>query len=219
MSSDPSISARVSTSASILDLSLDIPFTITVIVVLDSIEPITIHKPSTPLFRRLLYNDGLTFTNTKTGERTKRPKMACSWEHGVELPRLPSDKDKDRWLTLVPEQPHQLQITLKPQLAGQPIPSTTIEEMKRIQAQQIKTRQWPLVRSLEDGQTYKLGISEATEVQEWLKGSLGDILKMGKAEATRTVQVGTIRFKLEETTSFEMKRPDNDGSMDLRGGL
>lgn len=132
---------------------------------------------------------------------------------------MPTEQDKDSWATLVADEPHRLHITLKPQLAGQPIPKTSVEEMKKVQAQQFKTRQWPLVRGLEDGQMDKIGIAEGAEVKEWLEGSLEEILGMEKAEKVRTVREGVIKFILGETTEFEMKRADTDGTMDCRGGL
>lgn len=75
------------------------------------------------------------------------------------------------------------------------------------------TSKWPKVAGFKDGQIYEIGVSKEAGVQEWIKGSIEEILEMRKSNLTPNVEKQAIGFEVRETKNFEVKRPDPDGSL------
>jgi hypothetical protein len=209
----PSIAVRISVSSSALDLSLNTSFKITIVSTFHGTHAITFRERETPLLLGPLYKQGLTFTNTRNSAKVPRPALRCALYSSSNDGGLPTAQNKDSWITLLPEQSHVREAIIEPMLCGAPIPSMSAAEMMRIQEQQTKTLKWPWIMGFEDGQTYEIGISEGTGVNEWIKGSLEEILDIRKSNLTPSVEKEVIRFELRETTSFAVKRPDRDGSL------
>ncbi|KAF2123379.1 hypothetical protein P153DRAFT_435972 [Dothidotthia symphoricarpi CBS 119687] len=211
----PYISVCISTVSSTLDLALNRPFTITVIMTLRHTHPITFHKHTTPFFNRLLYNPGLTFTNVRTGESISRVVMHVLYLRSEE-DMLPTEKNRPSWVTLSPGVPHTLEATLRPRLTAPPIPLTrgmTIAEITEIQSRQTKTMKWPNVANFEDEQTYEIGVTTGVGVKEWFPESFDRILGMRELGMTPDVRKEAIGFEVVQSARFTLKRPDKDGSL------
>ncbi len=214
-SEHPSISIHISTSSSTLDLSLDIPFTITIKTTPNTVYPVTFQKRHVPLLTNPLCTPGLTFKNTRTGEYAPRPDM-----HVCYLPAndngLPTERYRKKWMTLYPDHSNVVEATLRPRLTIDP-PSPTLgmtaAAFMELQSQQTPVRKWGLVRGLEDGQTYEIGISEGMGAKEWLKGDLEEILNVVKAGTIPELSREMIGFEVVQGARFTMNRPDADGSL------
>jgi hypothetical protein len=160
MPKSPSVSCRISTSAPTLDLSIPTPFTMTVAVKLDYTYPITISKWDVALFNKLLTVEGLTFTDTQTGRQTTSGRnRACAFRVTSDDP-FPRESDKDRWVTLFPDQPYNLQASFRPKFVGDPASNTETHE------EQARSWEWPWTGGLESEQTYKIGMVDGSKMKE-----------------------------------------------------
>jgi hypothetical protein len=79
---------------------------------------------------------------------------------------------------------------------------------------QVKTMRWHYVSGFEDGERYEIGIEDGMQINEWLAGSLEDILARKKSGVELVVQREAIKFELKGTVTFEMKRSGRDGHME-----
>jgi hypothetical protein len=79
--------------------------------------------------------------------------------------------------------------------------------MKQLQSQQPQVRKWRHVRSLQDEQTYKFGVSEEAAIKEWVAGELKELLEEVKNGEVSELRKDIIRFKVVQGAVFIMKRP------------
>lgn len=207
------ISVRISTSSSKLDLSQKEPFTITVSMTLTATHPITFKRPFTPVFNGLVYSNGLTFRNTRTGKYVPRPTRHSQYNLSLNS-KFPTAENRNIWTTLFPGHHHNLEETFRPTLAPPPIaptPGMTAAEMKQLQSRQTPVTTWNHVRGFENGETYEIGISHGAAVHEWVKGGLDEILGATKAGTTQEFSTRKIYFVVTQSAEFTVARPDDDG--------
>lgn len=143
---------------------------ITFKIILNATHPIKFQKSLRPLLNTLLYEDGLTFTNTRTGEHVPRPTMYGQYILS-NCNGLPTEEHKAQWVTLYPDQPYTLEATVKPMLPTSPILPTlsmTPAEMKEGQSQRTPVTKGRHLRRFEDGQTFEIGVKEEVRVKKWV---------------------------------------------------
>jgi hypothetical protein len=198
-----------------LDLSLDAPFTIIARATLNASHPITFQKRYASLLSRPLYIPSLTFKNTRTGEYVARPTM-----HVHHTPAndngLPTEQHKASWMMLYLNQPYVIEATFKLVITTGPVyptPGMSAEDMKQLQSQQPQVRKWRHVRSLQDEQTYKFGISEEAAIKEWVAVELKELLKEVKNGEVPEPRKDIIRFEVVQGAVFIMKRPNKDRNL------
>jgi hypothetical protein len=214
-----SISVRLSTSSPTLDLSLSSPFTITLELTLRAAHPITFRKQLAPLFAGRFYKGGLTFTNTRTGQSVPRSTInVCYIPSKINEP--PTQENRSNWATLFPDTPYILEATFQPTTTKAPIAGwagMTVEDMKAIQAQQPLLTKWHHVSGFEDEQAYEVGVCEGAALESWLRGSLDEILELGKAGEVPELSKEPVPYEVSQSAEFAVKRPDADGSLNYWG--
>jgi hypothetical protein len=212
-----SISVRATTSSSILDLAQQTPFTISLTLTLDHTHPITFDPRSTTLFNgNILYDEGLTFTNTATGELVPRnTRNVCHMDTGDDV-TMPSEQAKSNFVTLHPGKEHMLHATLRPVLSHGMFSTQglTAHEIAQKQSEQRKTWKWPNVSGMQDGQMYQVEVSNGAGVRSWIQGSVEALVEAGRAGLRPEVRRQIVPFLMVESARFEMRRPDTDGSLD-----
>ncbi|PVI03126.1 hypothetical protein DM02DRAFT_626170 [Periconia macrospinosa] len=185
--SKPSIEVRITTSSDVLDLSQQTPFEITVTLLLRHSPSISFDPTCAYLFNgKLLYQDGLTFTNTATGDVLRRNSRDICYMNSSD------NNSRDHYVTLKPGQPHQLYASFQP-IASSPLFPTkdlSAKEIRRKQEELPKTWKWWNVGGMRNGEEYEIGASETAEV----KG---------------------VPFVVVERARFKMIRPDEHGELDF----
>ena len=209
----PTISVYISTAAPTFDLSLFTPFAIRTVLTLHHDKPITFRKLDTPLFDRLLRNPGLNFTSTRTGKVVNSPGSLCKWRVGMDEDNLPTEANRDEWMTLFPEQFLNAEDAFKPMLTGPSISEMAAARLKSFQEPQKESMKWPFMHGFKDGEVYRIGVSDGAGVRDWVVGSLAEILELRMLGSTLTVEDEAIEFEVRETRTFEVRRPDQDGSL------
>jgi hypothetical protein len=206
----PSISICISTPSPKFDLSLDTPFTITVTLTLHHHQSITFQPRDAPFFISPLGDPGLVFTNISTGEKDIGSK---SYAHYLSSGDggLPTEANRESWLTLLPGQPHTLDASIKPM--GGKFRFRTIAEMESGSEVEFTTLKWPMVHRLLDGEMFDISVSEEARIRRWFVGELEEILNSRRSNMMPTVRNEVIEYELKETTKFKVKRPDRDGSL------
>ncbi|KAF1847678.1 uncharacterized protein K460DRAFT_363729 [Cucurbitaria berberidis CBS 394.84] len=206
----PSISICISTPIPTFDLSLDTPFPITVILKLHYHQPITFRRREEHFFVTPLGDPGLVFTNIRTGEKQIGSRVFVHYMSTNE-DGLPTERNKEGWLTLHPGQPHTLDATIEP-ISGEGR-MRTIAEMESGSNERFATLKWPLVHALLDGEVYEISVSKEARIKKWMVGDLGEILDLRRSNLMPIIKDEVIDFELKETSRFEVKRPDRDGSL------
>jgi hypothetical protein len=196
-----SISVRATTTSSILDLAQQTPFTISLTLTLDHTHPITFDPRSKTLFNgNILYDEGLTFTNTATGGDVT----------------MPSEQAKSNFVTLHPGKEHMLHATLRPVLSHGMFSTQglTAHEIVQKQSEQRKTWKWPNVSGMQDGEMYQVKVSNGAGVRSWIQGSVEALVEARRAGLRPEMRRQIVPFLMVESARFEMRRPDMDGSLD-----
>ncbi len=190
----PFITVDISTSAEALDLPSNTPFTITLTLTLHHRMAVTFRRECSDLFSKPLFRHGLTFTNTTTGRLVNRTKRS-SCAFGGRIERLPTEGNKAEWTTLFSEEPYLLEVSIKP-----------------VDGFRVK---WPFLANFEEGGIYEIGLSDQAGIRVWIEGSLEEILAMRTANSIPQERFDfVIDFHVRETTTFEVKGPDLDGSLE-----
>ena len=89
----------------------------------------------------------------------------------------------------------------------------TIAELESGSHERVATLKWPLVHKLLDGEVYEISVSDEARIGRRMVGDLREILDSRMSNLTPTVKDEVIEFEVKETTRFEVKRPDRDGSL------
>jgi hypothetical protein len=212
-----SISVRATTTSSILDLAQQTPFTISLTLTLDHTHPITFDPRSITLFNgNILYDEGLTFTNTATGELVPRnTRNVCHMNTGDDV-TMPSEQAESNFVTLHPGKEHMLHATLR-QVLSHGMFSTqglTAHEIVQKQSEQRKTWKWPNVSGMQDGEMYQVKVSNGAGVRSWIQGSVEALVEARRAGLRPEMRRQIVPFLMVESARFEMRRPDMDGSLD-----
>jgi hypothetical protein len=210
-----SISVRISTSSPTLDLSLSSPFKITLELTLCATHLITFRKQLAPLFAGRFYKGGLTFTNTRTGQTLPRSTLHVHWIPS-KINEPPTEENRSSWATLFPDTPYILKATFQLTTTKAPIPGwagMTVEDMKAIQAQQPLLTKWHHVSGFEDDEAYEVGVSDEVALESWLRGSLDEMLELGKAGEVPELLKEPVPYEVSQSAEFAVKRPDADGSL------
>ena len=126
---------------------------------------------------------------------------------------LPTEANRDEWMTLFPEQSQNAEDAFAPMLTGPSISEMAAARLKRFQEPQRKSMKWPFMHGFEDGEVYQIGVSDGAGVRDWVVGSLAEILELRMLGSTLTVENEAIEFEVRETESFAMRRPDRGDSL------
>jgi hypothetical protein len=215
-----SIAVRTTTSSPVFDLTQPTPFTISLSLTLNHTHPITFDLRSTTLFNgNLLGADGLTFTNTTTGELVGRnSRIVCymgSSSSDDDDNTMPSEQTKNNFVTLYPGKEHVLNATLEPILSHDSFSTQglTVQEIFQKQAKQPKKWKWYNVGGMQGGEAYEVGIKADAGVTSWMRGSVKSLVEVRRAGLRPEVRRELVPFMVVESARFEMKRPDTDGSL------
>lgn len=206
----PSISICTSTHTPTFDLSLNKPFQISVTLTLRYHCSITFRKRDTQFFKHPLGSPGLEFVNIRTGE-TQAGMRVQSCYIGSNDSELPSEANRQDWITLHPGQPYALDAGIKP--IGGEGRMRTIAEMESGSDEKFATLKWPMVHRLLDGEVYGIKASDKARVERWIEGDLGEILERPTDGRTPTLLDEVIEFDVKRMTKFKVKRSDRDGSL------
>ncbi|KAF9874752.1 hypothetical protein CkaCkLH20_07889 [Colletotrichum karsti] len=213
----PYISARISASSDKLDITptAGTPLTLTIEHTLNHPHPITFLPPlGSGLFAKsgIFRDEGLTFTDTASGERVPRGRIhICTMGSEPEQPF--SKKTQDRWVTLYPGTPHRVEATFET-VFKHPLwlPNGT-DTTPPAYGSQPKRFMWLHVGGLEDGKTYRVGVSEGAGIRGWHEGSKEDFLGWWRKMTDENRRHDAVEYRVEETVSFTVSRPDEDGSL------
>ena len=129
---------------------------------------------------------------------------------------LPTQERRAQWMTLYPEQPHTIEVTLEPRMTSgpfHPTPDLTVAEMQELKSKQTPVRKWGYVGGLEDGQTYEIGVSGEAGITEWVVGDLIGVLDAARGGTVPKLRNKMIGVSVSQGASFTVKRPDKDGSL------
>lgn len=215
LSNIPSIEVHIATSSSTLDLAHQNPWSIAITLSLHHTNPITFHNQDAVLFDgRLLYTGGLTFTNTLTHLPAPRNSIDICTFDGDDYHL--SETNKENFTTLYPGQQHTVSATLQPSITTPFVhvtPEMTVEAVREKQASSKKTWKWRHVEGLEDGQSYELGLSREARLNQWMEGSREEILAIEGGNASKRLRKDVVDFRVVETATVNLKRPDRDGSL------
>jgi hypothetical protein len=212
-----SIAVRITTSSPVFDLSQQTPFTISLALTLTHIYPITFDPRFTTLFNgNLLYNDGLTFTSTATGELVPRNTRDICYMSSSDEDTTPSEQTKNNFITLHPGKEHVLHATLQPFLSHSMFHTQglTAQEIAEKQAELPKTWKWRNVAGMQDGEVYQVGVSEHAGVRSWMRGSAEALVEVKRAGLMPEVRTEVVPFMVVESARFKMRRPDTHESLD-----
>jgi hypothetical protein len=216
----PLIAAKIAVPTPTLNLASARPFTIKITFQLIHDCPITFENTSANLFDGLaLREPGLTFTNTRTGQQVPRNHIYIC-RMGDTGPCL--EKDPQCFTTLSPQSPYSIEATLEPidDLVSEPQFETALSDMSR----DPKTHQltWRHVHGLENGEEYRLGISDDAKVSDWMRGTRQSILSqrwwrwlLGIFNSQpQDTSNAPIKFLVIETAQFDVIRTPKDGGWD-----
>lgn len=89
----------------------------------------------------------------------------------------------------------------------------TLAELKSGPNEMFVALKWPIVHRLLDGEVYEIKVSDEARVKMWIEGDLGDILEFSTEGRPPILLDEEIKFEVKDTTRFEVKRPDRDGSL------
>lgn len=241
----PSIDVRISTSSPVLDLEALEPWSLEVTLILCHKSPITFYQEGAGLFDgRLLDEGGVTFTNLRTRQKALCGEVfVCNFgPFGGPLSRrnkhvfhtLYPGKGHTITKTIA-------LVFWVPKIKKEPGMTSQAHVDKQNSLPEVW--RWPNVSSLKDGQTYELGISTEARVTNWMEGSVDEILALQTplnflaqgaknflkrldflqlflqpqpdVAVTGEVRKDAIEYRVVETTTLTMKRPDKDGSLAL----
>jgi hypothetical protein len=205
----PMIAGSTNTSSPVLDLSKQRPFTITVTLVLNYKHPITFDTRFAGLFNgRLMHKGGLQFTDVASGEAMPQNERHVQYESS-NGDGTPSPTTKDQFTTLYPGEETTLELTLTPFLAA-PLFNTdglTLDQIVEKRDALGKTWKWYNVSGFEDSGVYEIGVSENAVVQNWMQGSLDELLAAKKLGMRPERKTEAVRFVVGKAARFEVKRP------------
>lgn len=207
----PHISVRISASSDQLNMTEGIPLTFFIELTLHHSQPITWRSGGIFDASTVFRDSGLTFRDTSTGQLVPR-----SW---ICILTEPDDgkiteENKGGWTTLYPGKPHVLEPKFEGILGPQywPPPQWTGETEEECRNRpHIVT--WRDVREFKDGETYEVGISDRARIGHYWNGTKDDFLSGRGEQSEETGRSGPIEYKIEETISFTVSRPDADGSL------
>jgi len=69
------------------------------------------------------------------------------------------------------------------------------------------------VHRLLDAEMYEIGVRGDTRMQRWIERDLREILERSAGGWTLTLRDVVIEFKVHDSTRFEVRRSDGDGSL------
>ncbi|OWY46786.1 hypothetical protein AA0119_g9230 [Alternaria tenuissima] len=200
MASLPAIDVVITASPAVFDIDGSTELSIWLNLTLRHDRPITLYKRETSLFNgKILHAQGLTFNDTKTGQHVPRNTIdICTFqsEGGI------SWATRCNYITLYPGQTHVIETRIVPWNADGREKTSSTNDTSYLR--------WIRFAGFKDGHTYRIGIANDAVVDQWLEGSIWGILgwqKLGSAPATVRANV---RFTLDKTSTFTIKRADAD---------
>ncbi|KAH9227059.1 hypothetical protein K456DRAFT_1730345 [Colletotrichum gloeosporioides 23] len=209
----PHISVRITASSNQLNMTDGIPLTFFIELTLHHSQPITFESRGGGIFHgsTVFRDTGLTFRDTSSGQLVPRSWICILYESDD---GKITEKNKGGWITLYPGKPHVLELKLEGVLGPQmwPPPQWTGETEEECRNRpHIVT--WPNVSQFKDGKTYEVGISDGARIGCYWNGTKHEFLSGRKKQSDATSRSGPIEYKIEETVSFTVSRPDADGSL------
>jgi len=163
---------------------------------------------------KILYQGGLTFTNIATAKQV--PRNAINICYMDDTGQGLAWATRHEYITLYPGKEHIIERSINPmhnrrKTADEANPEKIISDDSDAPTANIK---WYGVGGFEDGQTYRIGISEDATISEWLQGSIWEILGwqiLGWKAKPRSEKISYI---VRDSCAFLLRRPDTDGSLD-----
>ncbi|KAF4879767.1 hypothetical protein CGCSCA1_v001008 [Colletotrichum siamense] len=210
----PHISVRITASSDQLNMTDGIPLIFFIELTLHHSQPITWRSSRGGIFddSTVFRGSGLTFKDTSTGQLVPRNSRLCVLYESDD--GKITEKNKGGWTTLYPGKPHVLapkfEGTLGPQYWPPPQWTGETEEECRNRPHIVT---WSYVREFKDGKTYEVGISDEARIRYYWNGTKDDFLSGRREQSNGTERPGPIEYKIEETVSFTVSRPDADGSL------
>ncbi|KAF5500422.1 hypothetical protein CGCS363_v007370 [Colletotrichum siamense] len=209
----PHIAVRISASSDRLNMTEGIPLTFFIELTLHHSQPITWESHGWGITHgsTVFRDGGLTFRDTSTGQLVPRGHIDICVESGD---NQITEQNKGGWTTLYPGKPHVLEPKLEGTLGPQywPPPQWTGETEEECR-DRPHTVTWQFVRQFKDGKTYEVGISDEARIACYWNGTKEDFLSGRKTQSDATSRSGPIEYKVDETVSFTVSRPDADGSL------
>ena len=194
----PTIDVVITASPAVFDIDGSTELSIRLNLTLRHDRPITLYKRETRLFDgKILHAQGLTFTDTKTGQHVPRNTInICYFESEGGI----SWATRCNYVTLYPGQTHVIETRI--------IPWDADGREKTSSTNDTSCLRWIRFAGFKDGHTYRIGIANDAVVDKWLEGSIWGILGWQKVGwAPKTVRAD-IRYRVVESTEFTIKRSD-----------
>jgi hypothetical protein len=209
MTTSPSITVKITASSPVFDLSRATPFTITLALCNQHTTSITFLKWYAGLFDgKLLWEGGLVFTNVITNKRVSRATIdICRF--GSNSDGIPISATASEYVTLFPGEEHIIKTTFTPKQGKAGDGTETVEN-----GPLPPGMAWFGVAGFEDSNVYEVGVSEEAVVKEWFEGSIEEVVKQRELGRKVERREDKIRYTVIEPCTFELKRPDADGSLD-----
>jgi hypothetical protein len=202
MSGHPSIAVKITASAPTFNLYQSEPLTIRLTLNLAHRRPITFLKRYTGLFDgKIFHEGGLTFTNTATGQYATRNRIDLCYMGACDCISWAIRSD---YITLYPGRDHVIEHAIHPMNSPN---------------KRANTERWskhmPLLAlaglaGFENGQTYKIGVSDEAVVNEWIEGTIWEILGWQMLGWTPEGKREKIEYTVIEAASLKVRRDKAD---------
>lgn len=214
----PSIDLRISTSSPLLDLTSENPFTITLDLFLNHTTPVTFPNSVSSLFNGTIFKKGgLSFCNVSTGDYAGRNiTNICTDDSPIILQK----GQEESFTTLHCGQKHTITASMERVKArvGNPLDPYaygTVKEFQIALDRMPTIWKWHCTGGLNNGTTYEIGVDDAACVQRWLEGTKEELLSKPINERNENSMIKeAITVKVIQTSRFQVRRPDTDGSLD-----
>lgn len=206
MPSKPSIDISISTSAPVLDLASRDPFIIELTLELHYKHPITFRNGDSNLFGgKILYNGGLSFTDTTT--RKPAPRGDIDICNLVETEARLTANTLSSFTTLQPKQPYTITAIMEPMKVD--ANSAWIFHGVAPKKDEPEEWIWPTAEGLEDDKEYGIGVAEPYLAERCSEGSKEDILaKVNAMKEHKIKHLERVPYKVVKPASFCVKRPE-----------